>query len=839
MRISLHTFTRLLILVFILSIMTVHAQQMNKKITKTSEGTEFWLCFQENSWHHSANRVGKMKLTDARGGDVYIEDRSTPNFELFISSDVTTKIRIEIEGIRYKLDTTVVGGTVRRISIPAAAEVTGDGTLQPNAVRITSKSPISVTCLNERGSSTDSYLALPATALGLEYYAMSYHSTPTNDLVSHMAIVATQDSTIVYVTPSVMTSRNKPPKVAFPVIMNKGDVYQIAALNFQPMSKSFNGSDTLIFPDLTGTRIQASKPVAVFSGHQCADVPLRVPFCNYLVEQLPPVHSWGKHFILGQFAKRSSYVYRVIASKPQTKIFENSVFIRELQAGEMYENSSVGSNNIMLTASEPVLVAQFSQGFLGGAGPVSGRVSRVRGDSIGDPMMLVVSPTQQFLTEYRFATPKTSYTNWKHFVNIIVPSSSVESLRFNGRLIDTMKYAPEFVGLSNYVAIKMDVPFGVHTVKADVPFGLYSYGFATNDAYGNMIGQGFEVLQEVVDTLPPSFERRNLENSINVVIRDERSEDKGLERVRVLSTQGLLAIEKGIVITEAMIMKGTPQYTLFVKPAAGVTKGMMEIEAKDIAGNISTFILQYEGSSFQSKVEQKPIILPEKNGWEWGAYAIASAQFHDVNSPKTIGMIDSPSGFQAESSSPLGLGLHVGTAGTSTFKTMFRMEYLPYSVILRGQDTNAVQVYDSLIKNYVPFRESTVLQADLPTLAVSGGFRWDMHDLLYLFAMGQASFIPNKQATAFRHIDSPLSFTYVESGTRELSLGEKTLDEVSSLWFSVNIGFGLQKQVSQTLTLFGEAQYQTVLNSILNQVNNSATWNFASLRCNIGIKSTF
>jgi len=641
--------------------------------------------------------------------------------------------------------------------------------------------------------------------LGLEYYAMSYHSTPTNDLVSHMAIIATQDSTLVYVTPSVMTSRNKPPKVAFPVIMNKGDVYQIAALNFQPMGKAMNGSDTLIFPDLTGTRIQASKPVAVFSGHQCADVPLRVPFCNYLVEQLPPVHSWGKHFILGQFAKRSSYVYRVIASKPNTKIFENSVFIRELQSGEMYENSSVGSKNIMLTASEPVLVAQYSQGFLGGAGPVDGRVSRVRGDSIGDPMMLVVSPTQQFLTEYRFATPKTSYTNWKHFVNIIVPSSSVESLRFNGRVIDTMKYAPEFVGLSNYVAIKMDVPFGVHTVKADIPFGLYSYGFATNDAYGNMIGQGFEVLQEVVDTLPPSFERRNLENSINVVIRDERSEDKGLERVRVLSSQGLLAIEKNIVITEAMIMKGIPQYTLFVKPAAGVTKGMMEIEARDIAGNISTFILQYEGAVFQSKVEQKPVAIPEKNNWEWGAYAIASAQFHDVNSPRTIAMIDSPSGFQ----------------------------------VLRGQDTNSVQVYDSLINNYVPFRESTVLQADLPTIAISGGFRWDMHELLYLFAMGQASFIPNKNANAFRQIDSPLSFSYVETGTRELPLGERTLDEISSIWFSANIGIGLQKQVSQTLTLFGEAQYQRVLNSIVSQVNNSATWNFSSLRFNLGIKSTF
>jgi len=773
MRKTMLHISRILLVFFLFAQGILYAQQSTKRISKTSEGTEFWLCFQENSWHHSANRVGKMKLTDARGGDVYIEDRSTPNFELFISSDITTKIRIEIEGIRYKLDTTVVGGTVRRISIPAAAEVTGDGTLQPNAVRITSKSPISVTCLNERGSSTDSYLALPSTALGLEYYAMSYHSTPTNDLVSHMAIIATQDSTLVYVTPSVMTSRNKPPKVAFPVIMNKGDVYQIAALNFQPMGKAMNGSDTLIFPDLTGTRIQASKPVAVFSGHQCADVPLRVPFCNYLVEQLPPVHSWGKHFILGQFAKRSSYVYRVIASKPNTKIFENSVFIRELQSGEMYENSSVGSKNIMLTASEPVLVAQYSQGFLGGAGPVEGRVSRVRGDSIGDPMMLVVSPTQQFLTEYRFATPKTSYTNWKHFVNIIVPSSSVESLRFNGRVIDTMKYAPEFVGLSNYVAIKMDVPFGVHTVKADIPFGLYSYGFATNDAYGNMIGQGFEVLQ------------------------------------------------------------------LFVKPAAGVTKGMMEIEARDIAGNISTFILQYEGAVFQSKVEQKPVAIPEKNNWEWGAYAIASAQFHDVNSPRTIAMIDSPSGFQAESSSPLGLGLHVGSGGMSNFKTMLRMEYLPYTVMLRGQDTNSVQVYDSLINNYVPFRESTVLQADLPTIAISGGFRWDMHELLYLFAMGQASFIPNKNANAFRQIDSPLSFSYVETGTRELPLGERTLDEISSIWFSANIGIGLQKQVSQTLTLFGEAQYQRVLNSIVSQVNNSATWNFSSLRFNLGIKSTF
>jgi hypothetical protein len=170
---------------------------------------------------------------------------------------------------------------------------------------------------------------------------------------------------------------------------------------------------------------------------------------------------------------------------------------------------------------------------------------------------------------------------------------------------------------------------------------------------------------------------------------------------------------------------------------------------------------------------------------------------------------------------------------------MFRIEYLPYSVILRGQDTNAVQVYDSLLNTYVPFRESIVLQANLPSLALSGGFRWQMHELLYMFAMGQAAFLPDKEADAFRQIESPLSFTYIQTGTRELQLGKKSLDEVSSLWFSANIGIGLQKQISESIFIFAEAEYQRVLNSIISLDNNGNTWDFSSLRCNLGIRSTF
>ena len=823
----------------IVSTTTILPAQTVNTVKKTSEGTEFWVCFQENSWHHALERVGKMKLTDPRGQEMYVEDRSISNFELFLSSDTTTRVRIEIVGIRYKLDTMVIGGSVRRLKIPSSAEVTGDGTLQPNAVRVTSDSPISVTCLNERGSSTDSYLALPSKALGLEYYTISYHSTPTNDLVPHMAIIATKDSTIVKVTPSFITSRNRPAGVPFTVIMNKGDVYQIAASNMQGYTKTERGTDSIINPDISGTRVQATKPVAVFSGHQCADIPMRVPFCNYLVEQVPPVNSWGMHFILGKFAKRSSYAYRVIASTNNTKIFENSVLVKELQAGQMYENSSAGSRNIMLTASSPVLVAQFSHGYLGGVSRTDGKSTYIRGDSIGDPMMLVVSPTQQFLREYRFATPKTSFTNWRHFINIVIPSSAVGSLRLNGRVLDTVKNYPEFVGLSSYVCIQTDIPFGVHTVKADVPFGLYSYGFATNDAYGNMIGQGFDEIEEIRDSLPPTFERRNLDKKINLVIRDDKSTDKGLQSIRIISAVGLAAMYGNNYIDQPSINPGTPQYTMFVRPLNGFVKGKMEIEAKDLSGNISTYTLDYDGTNFLGALEEKPVPDLSKitETWLWGSYAIASSQYHTLNNVQTIGSTSVTGQFEAESGSPLGLGFRFNKYVGSSISVSLKAEYLPCSIVLRGRDSLLKRVYDSVTNQYLNYQEAFVLQPTLPMISFSTGIEYQLHPLLYTFVDIQSSIILSKSAESYRQIESPLSYAYAQSGTRELPISNTGLDQVKMLWLSANAGIGIQKKIQPHLILFGETSFNYTLHSVLQ--NGYGEWNYSSLRFSLGFKTSF
>lgn len=830
--------TLLIILVLLFCTITGNAAGgSGARIVRSSEGTEFWVCFQENSWHHALDRVGKMKFTDPRGEEIYMEDRSVPNFELFLSSDTTAHVRVEVIGARIRLDTTVAGGTIRRLRVPAAAEVTGDGTLQPNAVRITSDVPISVTCLNERGSSTDTYLALPLNALGNRYYAMSYSSTPTNDLVPHMAIVATQDSTVIKITPSALTSRQRPAGIPFSVTMRRGDVYQIAASSQQPILRSSSGGDSLPNPDLTGTLVESNKPVAVFSGHQCADVPLRVPFCNYIVEQIPPISSWGMHFILGKFARRTSYAYRVIAAYPNTKIFENSLLVKELGIGEYYENSSAGQRNIQLTATKPVLVSQYSHGYLGGLRRPDGR-GNMRVDSIGDPMMLIISPTQQFLKEYRFSTPKTGFTNWQHYVNIVVPSTAVASLRRNGMPIDTNKYYPEPVGLSRYVLLQIDVPYGVHSFRADEPFGLYSYGFATNDAYGSMIGQGFEELPEIRDSLAPTFERRNLEKQINIVIRDDRSTDKGLKNITILSSNGLIATQGSAPLIRPVIDSGVPQYTMFIRPLPGVEKGTMDIQATDMAGNIATYSVNWDGRNFLGALDEKPTMKEPApfSPWEWGAYILAWKQYHSMENISALGTVQATGNFSAESGSSAGLGLLLHYKPWQEWAFSLRAEYSSLSLIASGRDTLATQVYDTASAQYLPYQESKLLSPTVPVLTLGMQAEWQLHPLLYTFAGINSSIFLNTASHLTTTIESPLSYVFAQTGTRNLPGEQQKLQQMRTFLFSANAGIGIQKKVLPNLTIFGEAGYQYFIQSLLQQGNGN--WWLGGLRFTVGIRRT-
>src|SRR5690606_29547875 len=128
----------------------------------------------------------------------------------------------------------------------------------------------------------------------------------------------------VTITPSVATGA-RPAGVPYQVAMERGHTYQL---------RNVGGEGT----DLSGTVITSNKPVAVFSGHQCANVPIGVPFCDHLVEQLTPTVTWGRSFLTEPLATRSGGdTFRVMASEDGTAVFVDGAQVATLNRGQVHE----------------------------------------------------------------------------------------------------------------------------------------------------------------------------------------------------------------------------------------------------------------------------------------------------------------------------------------------------------------------------------------------------------------------------------------------------------------------------------------------------------------------
>jgi hypothetical protein len=509
---------------------------------KNPEGREFWITFMRNHNNPSEGQENNLEL------------------ELFLTSDFDSRVVIEIGALDYSETVLVPAGTVRNVKIPLNAQITSSEKLEESmAVHVTSDRPITAYGLNRRKQTTDTFLALPVEVIGKEYRAMCYNVSA--ELMSQFAIVATEDNTKVTIRPSAVTFLGRPPGVPFTIELDKGDVYQVAAQN----TKQRNAKD-----DLTGTLVTSDKKISFFSGHQCAYVPDNIIACNHLVEQMPPISSWGRNFYLGDLTRRSKSTYRVLADRDGTKVFENSELVAELGAGEYYEKQH--SQPLQITSNLPILVAQFSQG-------------NKNGDAIGDPAMILVSPTQQFLKSYRFATPVNGF--WEHYINIVIPTDYISSVRLDGNKIAEGLFSK--IGVSRYSLAHVMVSFGTHEITADEKFGLISYGFGYDkdkyDAYGNISGQSFVDYKIVEDKSPPRIELGDDDRSL--IIRDDGNNDFGLVKVDYPRSSN-------IRIPNKRLESGTPQLVLNTISIVEPKKAHALIRAVDVSGNTSYATLCYD-----------------------------------------------------------------------------------------------------------------------------------------------------------------------------------------------------------------------------------------------------
>ena len=217
--------------------------------------------------------------------------------------------------------------------------------------------------LNYRSGSTDAFLALPCNHLPIneyEYYAVTYRNS--GQRTSAIVIVACEDDTVVNTGQSTS------------ITLNRLQTYLIRSA-----------------ADLTGRRITANKPIALFSNHECADVSIQSPgACDHLTEQIPPTATWGRSFLAASlFGRTSGELIRIVTAQPPTTITVNCTNGTQpvnylLTAATNWQEFQLTLESFCsITSTAPILVMQFA----GGADS---------GSHLGDPFTMILPPIEQF-----------------------------------------------------------------------------------------------------------------------------------------------------------------------------------------------------------------------------------------------------------------------------------------------------------------------------------------------------------------------------------------------------------------------------------------------------------
>jgi len=398
-------------------------------------------------------------------------------------------------------------------------EDTGIGTAV--AFRISSDYPIIAYQFNPIDTadqaSNDASLLLPLHALDRHYYAVSWHQLGMpimgRESKGYVTVVGTADGTYVTVTPTVDTvAGGDVPAIAagdsYSTTINDGDVLQIAT--------------EASAADLSGTYILADAPVAVFGGHECADVPYHcswcrdgfgdVPggltpehedetcaWCDHLEEQVFPLSTWGTTFVASRVPVRSTggiveaAFWRVVASVDDTTVTieeRPGITLRlatgysnpaVLDAGQYLDFEMVGplSNpgDSLVSADKPILLAQY----------IEGQECTNRADNEGgDPALIIMVPVEQYLDDYVFLTPNTYDID---YVIVTRPTGAVITL--DTFEIPDISFIPAATG---WEVARVEVGDDVHVISGTAPFGIIAVGYSPYVSYGYMGGMALELI---------------------------------------------------------------------------------------------------------------------------------------------------------------------------------------------------------------------------------------------------------------------------------------------------------------------------------------------------------
>jgi len=370
--------------------------------------------------------------------------------------------------------------------VPAAlaeeAAVTGTGL--GDAFHLTADRPIVAYQILPYGggssAATSATLLLPTSAWDTNYIAINAYkqSAIVSVAAPSLDILAREDNTKVTILPNVN-------------IQNGPGVPGGSA--GQPVTYTINRGQYLQFTqpeELTGSPIQSDKPIAVWGGATCLNVPVDAVACDSAQQQIPPIRALGNEYAAVRYRGRASNPneappWRIVGAVNGTSLTWTpsppSGAPLTINLGQVVEYNSAGPYVVKSQDKDhPFYLASYMTGGENFGGE-------------GDPEWVNVIPTAQYLDSYVLFTDPT-YSD----TSLVVVRRPTKDGTFADVKLDCAGALTGWQKVGPYEYTRIDLVTGNfenvgncsngrHEMSSDVPFGVTVWGWGT---IPGSIGQG-------------------------------------------------------------------------------------------------------------------------------------------------------------------------------------------------------------------------------------------------------------------------------------------------------------------------------------------------------------
>ena len=434
----------------------------------STQGKVFWLSFMHNGYY---DRNDKQGVT----------------LQVIISAKRACSGTISTPLAYWTRAFSVEANDVTTIDIPTAVayhDGSNYGIVSGNGLHILANDTVSVYCANIADYSFDASFVLPVDGLGDDYIIQCGEQSCLNNpglndykqwnQTSAFLIVATEDNTVVNITPSVPTLDGKPAGVPYSVTLPQaGNTYHVRSLR--------EGDQR----DLSGSRITADdcKKIAVFNGNTLTRVPIDMSGSSgfdHVFEQAMPVRSWGKAFVVTQSLNRNRDLVKIVSAANGNEIRKNGIPLFTLganEAGHFYLDSSEPSCYIEASKNAAVYLYNTSSG-------------DDFNSNKGDPSMVWIAPVEQKIDEVTFSTfsGNTNLTEiHDHFVNIVVRTEDIDNVYLDGTRLNMS----EFMAVpynSDFSYTRKSISHHAHHLSCAHGLNAHVYGFGDYRGYAYLVG---------------------------------------------------------------------------------------------------------------------------------------------------------------------------------------------------------------------------------------------------------------------------------------------------------------------------------------------------------------